>query len=113
MRGGGEFSSGDSLVSDSPVDATLDTGAPPPAFIPDPLVGMAAAVPMVVGAEAAPSVVGQEGAMAAEQGVDYPVPLLTSSTSAMQTSLANGYGECASEVCPLSFLTLMIENMFV
>ena len=94
---GGGFSSGDSLVSDSSpaptVDTAPDTGAPPPEFVPDPMVGLSAAIPMVVGAEAATSMAGEEGAMAAEQGVDMSLSAVALSP-VIQAPMANGFGEC-------------------
>lgn len=80
-------------MSDSPpaptVDTGLDTGAPPPEFVPDPMVGLSPAIPMVVGAEAAPSV---EGAMAAEQVMDVSLPTVAP-PPVLQAPMANGFGE--------------------
>ncbi|KAL8618798.1 hypothetical protein ACOMHN_000226 [Nucella lapillus] len=62
---GGGFSSGDSPVSDSPpapiMDGVLEAGAPPPEFVPDPMVGtLAPAMPLVLGTETESGGVGGE-----------------------------------------------------
>ena len=92
---GAGFSSGDSPGSDSPpvpmVDPSLEVGAPPPDFVPDPLLG---ATPMVLEPQVG---AGDEGEVV-EPTVDVhvpPVELITSPPVIAPDALPNGFGKCS------------------